>query len=318
MIKYFFRCCGIIYLPVSICPVIIGASCANYHGEFEGLRTSMCLLFAIFAQMTANLFHRYTDIRNGRPGNESDPDVAMLDKEIDNRQFLYAATWACLIVSAILGLTLMAQSTIWSLLIGMGIFATIYFYNEGPHPLHRIGFSEILAFIFFGPVPVIGTTYINMVNGMGTQIFHMGEFMEIIGLSIISGLCAVSVLTAHYLWTMDSDRIEGKRNIVTTTGRRAASWVFLLTGVVICVAYRIMLTHSNIEGGRDVPEWTIVTPCIYLAFQAVIFILMRRWPKSKYYMLERLSMLNFLILTLSLAVYCEIYGLRPIFIGRFI
>lgn len=52
-------------LPVSVAGVIAGSGCAAVYGKFQWLPASICLLFAVVAQIASNFANEYYDYAYG-------------------------------------------------------------------------------------------------------------------------------------------------------------------------------------------------------------------------------------------------------------
>lgn len=311
MLKYFFKCLGVRFLPISICPVIFGAASASYHGGFSWLRTILCMLFVGFSQMTGNLAHQYYIAKHGLRRTKYDPDVALLDSVVSPKEFLGAALAAFMIFDLILGLALMSQSEYWVFLVGGVIVVLVYFYQAGPYPLGRHGWTEFLYFLLFGPVAVIGTTYINVQNGFSEHIFQTNQFAEVLALSVISGLCVLAVLFARDFYLISEDRHSGRTTLAVRMGRNKISLAFLFVGFMVFVVYYYIVGYMqhDINGGVPVPVASMwIVPMVYLVVQIVIFILMHTLSENKHKLILYLSMCNMAYLALAGVVLSVMYG----------
>ncbi len=311
MLKYFIKCLGLPYLPISICPVIFGAASASYHGGFNWLRSILCLLFVAFAQMTGNLAHQYYLVKRGVKRTASEPDMSLLDPAINPREFLASAITAMLIFDVMLGLALMSQSQLWVILVGAAICSVSYFYQSGPYPLSQHGWSEILCFLLYGPIVVIGTTYINVQSGFSTHVFYTSQFAEVLAQSCISGLCVVAVMLARDFRMMPEDLERGRSTLTVRIGRNMVSCMFLIIGFLIVAVYYYVVACMNhdIAGGTPVPvSSTWIVPMAYLVIQIVIFILMHTLPERKYRLIVYLSMANMALLAVEGVVLSVMFG----------
>jgi 1,4-dihydroxy-2-naphthoate octaprenyltransferase len=83
------------------------------------------------------------------------------------------------------------------------------FYTAGPYPLGYLGLGDILVFIFFGPVAVMGTYYV--------QSFEMNFGVFMAGVS--AGCFSTAILAVNNLRDIDTDRAAGKRTLAVRFGR---------------------------------------------------------------------------------------------------
>ena len=95
-----------------------------------------------------------------------------------------------------------------AVLAGLAILSGI-FYTAGKYPLGYLGFGDILVFIFFGPVAVAGTYYVQSLE-LNSAIIFAG---------VAPGLFSVAILTVNNLRDIDSDRKSGKNTLAVRFGR---------------------------------------------------------------------------------------------------
>jgi len=79
------------------------------------------------------------------------------------------------------------------------------------------GLGDIFVFIFFGPVAVAGTHYLNTLEwSMLAAVSGLGP-----------GLISVALLTVNNLRDIDEDRVAGKMTLPARFGRRFARLEYL-------------------------------------------------------------------------------------------
>jgi 1,4-dihydroxy-2-naphthoate octaprenyltransferase len=97
----------------------------------------------------------------------------------------------------------------WPLLaIGVAAMVAAVAYTGGPYPLGYLGLGEVFVFIFFGPVAVTGTAYV--------------QTLEVTALSLVTavpvGALAVGILIVNNLRDLPTDAASGKRTIAVRIG----------------------------------------------------------------------------------------------------
>jgi 1,4-dihydroxy-2-naphthoate octaprenyltransferase len=85
-------------------------------------------------------------------------------------------------------------------------------YTRGPYPLGYPGLGDIFVLVFFGPVAVGGTYYV--------QALDINSIVLLAGLS--PGLFSVAILTVNNLRDIESDRLAGKKTLAVLFGRTFA------------------------------------------------------------------------------------------------
>jgi len=103
-------------------------------------------------------------------------------------------------------------------------------YTGGPYPLGYNGLGEIFVLIFFGPVAVAGTYYV--------QTLTISEPAIMAGLA--PGLMSVAILAVNNLRDIDGDRMAGKRTLAARFGRRFARIEYVLA-IVVAAAIPVLM-----------------------------------------------------------------------------
>ncbi|MBD3401757.1 1,4-dihydroxy-2-naphthoate octaprenyltransferase, partial [candidate division GN15 bacterium] len=99
-------------------------------------------------------------------------------------------------------------------------------YTSGPFPLAYIGIADLFVLIFFGPVAVGGTYYV--------QTLRITDTVIIAGLA--PGLFSVAILTVNNLRDIASDRQANKRTLAVRLGAGYARGQYVFSVVLACLA----------------------------------------------------------------------------------
>lgn len=233
-------------LPASAAPVVAATAYAWYDGTVEWGAATLCMAFALLAQIASNMANDYFDYKKG--GDAPDrvgPQRAVVSGLISPRAMLIA-TLAVLAVACCVGLGLVCYGG-WQLIpIGIVIAVFALAYSAGPFPLSRHGLGDVTVFLFFGLIAVNFTYYVQS----GTFAPH------IIATSVAQGLLAINILLVNNYRDMEEDAAVDKRTTVVLFGRRFASIWYLFNGVAaVACTYSLWLAT---------PVWAWVLPCIYL------------------------------------------------------
>ena len=207
-------------LPASLAPVITGLSLASVIDEIHILTAVLTFISAAALQTAANLINDYMDFIKGHDTDRRlGPPRAVQSGTTDvyEIQLLIAAAAA---VAAGSGLILVLNSGIIILAVGICSLTAAAAYSVFRKPLGFSGGGETAAFIFFGPVAVGGTFFIQ------TGFFSLETIFA--GLSI--GLYSLALLTVNNYRDMEEDRLTGKNSLPALFGRPAA--IFCYSGVL--------------------------------------------------------------------------------------
>lgn len=209
-------------LPAAIAPVILGTALAIGDGGYHIPSALLALLGAFAVQIGTNLANDYYDFKKGvdtseRIGPLRVTQAGLLKPESVRLGFILAFALVAIIAAA---LTLRAG---W-LIMFIGVLAIIsgIFYTAGRRPLGYIGLGEIFVFIFFGPVAVSATYYIQ------TLEINLAVILAGIG----PGLLAAAILVVNNLRDLETDRKSKKNTLAVRFGAQfsQAEYYVLLIG----------------------------------------------------------------------------------------
>jgi 1,4-dihydroxy-2-naphthoate polyprenyltransferase len=248
-------------LWAGVAPVIVGTALAHHLGQVHWGIAAVCLLAAISVQIGANLANDYFDFLKGadtdaRIGPVRVTQAGLIPPATVRRAFIFAfaVTVACSIVLAVRGG--------WGI-VGLGLVCVAcgYLYTGGPYPLGYHGLGDLFALIFFGPVAVVATCYL--------QALAVTGYVVVAGLA--PGLFAVALIAVNNLRDIDSDRQAGKRTLAVLLGPRfaRAEYLAVVTGAVLIPVLLYLVSRQH--------PWTLLTlATLALAVPAFRGVLTRR------------------------------------------
>lgn len=219
-------------LFASISPVLIGLSLAFTEQHFlHSFRAIATLLCALTLQIFANLSNDYFDYKNNIDGNKRIGPLRGIHKNLHILTLKKAVIFTiCLAFS--LGLYLIFVGGLPIVLIGLFSLLFAFLYTGGPYPLSYYGLGEFLAIIFFGPIPVFGTYYLQ------TLIYEPLSLALVAGLGV--GFIASAMMSLNNLRDYASDRIAGKRSLGIILGLRWARLLPVL-GIILSTLMSVMI-----------------------------------------------------------------------------
>lgn len=241
-------------LPVSAAGVLTAIGYNVGDGTFKAAPATLCLIFALLAQVASNFANEYYDYRDGldRAGRDG-PRRGVTEGDITPGAML-RATYATLGMACCVGLSLLWWGGWWLLIAGIVIAIGAMAYSAGPYPLSRHGLGEVAVIIFFGVIPVNLTYYV-----------QSGYFAWPVGIaSAAIGLMGANVLLVNNYRDADDDASVCKRTLAVIMGRGFAYSLYLINGVLA------MLLLLDAMGVHRWIAW------VYLAVHLLLCMMLKR------------------------------------------
>lgn len=215
-LKSWFEAIRIRTLPLSVSGILIGTALAYYSGGFDGLLFFLTLGACISLQILSNLANDYGD---GIKGTDNEgrigPERAIQSGAISASSMLNGIRITVLItiifiVFAIFrafGIKTIYYSILFFILGGLAVYAAIR-YTVGNQAYGYRALGDIMVFIFFGVVSVIGTFFLQV------KAFEAVTLLP----AVTVGLLSVAVLNLNNMRDIDSDRNSNKITVALKLG----------------------------------------------------------------------------------------------------
>jgi 1,4-dihydroxy-2-naphthoate octaprenyltransferase len=202
-------------LPAALAPVLVGSGAAAALDGFDVVAALLALLVALALQVAVNYANDYSDGTRGTDTERVGPMRLVGSGAAAPRQVLAAAGLA-FAVAAVAGLGLAARSSWWLVAVGAVCIVAAWTYTGGPVPYGYRALGEVFVFVFFGPVAVVGTTYVQTGTLPGLAF----------AVAVPIGLLIVAILVVNNLRDIDGDAAVGKRTLAVLIGARATRVTF--------------------------------------------------------------------------------------------
>jgi len=209
-------------LWAAVSPVLIGISLAVYYGAFHPLSAILALLGAILIQIGTNFYNDLSDFKKGADTPDRKGPRRMVQAGLVSERKMKVATYVTFLLAVLSGVYLMMRGGMPIVVIG---FSSILFglaYTGGRYSLAYLGIADIFVLVFFGPVAVAGTFYV--------QAIEWPLLVWVVGLS--PGLLAVSILLVNNIRDRIQDEKAGKNTLVVRLGRPFGEFLYLMCGLV--------------------------------------------------------------------------------------
>jgi 1,4-dihydroxy-2-naphthoate octaprenyltransferase len=215
-------------LPNSIAPVVVGAGAALAVDAFSWWASLLALVVALALQVGVNYANDYSDGVRGTDDKRVGP-LRLVASGVAPARHVLVAAFVCFGVAGVAGLVLVGLTGHWWLItVGVVSVAAAWFYTGGPKPYGYAGWGEVAVFVFFGPVAVLGTLYVQA--GSLTWVAVAG--------AVALGCVSASVLVTNNLRDLPTDAASGKITLAVRLGDQASRRLYV---VLVAVPFVVSL-----------------------------------------------------------------------------
>jgi 1,4-dihydroxy-2-naphthoate octaprenyltransferase len=203
-------------LPLSLSGIIVGSFAAYANGFWNGSIFALAMLTTLFLQVLSNFANDLGDSYKGADNEyRVGPQRAIQSGAISQKQMTFAVVMTSIFALAtaipliILGTSAMSSAVLWTyvFLAFACIFAAIT-YTVGKKAYGYNGLGDVMVFIFFGLVSVLGVY----------TLYAKSFDSSIIGLALMVGLLSVAVLNLNNMRDHLNDANVGKNTLVVKIG----------------------------------------------------------------------------------------------------
>lgn len=213
-------------LPAAIAPVVIGTAMAKGQGVQDYPVAAVALFAAVCIQIATNLANDYFDFRKGADTPERLGPVRVTSAGLIAPQDVRNAMILVFGLAVAASVFLVYHAGWVIAVIGVISILSGIFYTAGPRPLGYLGLGELFVFIFFGPVAVAGTYYV--------QSLEMNAAVIVAGIG--PGLLSVAILAVNNLRDRTTDKKARKNTLAVRFGRAFAVyeyfWSVITAGLI--------------------------------------------------------------------------------------
>lgn len=212
-------------LAAAAAPVLIGIAMAHAAGGFHLWSALAALTGALLIQIGTNFANDYYDHKKGTDTEDRLGPLRVTQAGLVAPATMKRATYAVFGLAILVGVHLVWRGG-WPIVV-IGLLSVLFgvLYTGGPCPLGYNGLADIFVLIFFGPVAVGGTYYVQTLT-IHTPVLLAG---------LAPGLFSVAILTVNNLRDIDNDRAGGKKTLTVRFGKTFARFEYLTTIVVACL-----------------------------------------------------------------------------------
>jgi 1,4-dihydroxy-2-naphthoate polyprenyltransferase len=246
-------------LPAAATPVLLGTAVAKYCGGVAIGPAVAALLGALLLQIVSNLANDLFDNLKGADTPDRLGPTRVVSSGLIAAADVKVGLGVALFLALCDGAYLVGVAGSVIAIIGLAAAASAILYTAGPFPLAYHGLGELFVFVFFGPVAVAGTVFV--------QLHGLPEMAWIAGIS--QGALAVNILVVNNLRDRVQDERAGKRTLAVRFGER---FCLAQYATLLAVAYVVPVALWLSTGAR----WFVLAPLATLPVALMVFARVRR------------------------------------------
>lgn len=228
-------------LPAAVAPVLAGTGVAAWAHLEVWWKAVLALLVSLLLQVGVNYANDYSDGVRGTDTDRVGP-MRLVGSGAAAPRAVKAAAFLMLGLAGAVGLVLAATTAWWLVAVGALCILAAWYYTGGRKPYGYLGLGEVMVFVFFGLVAVLGTVFVQVHGARDVGWFSYGGAPDWLdrtvwlpGLfaAIGIGALACAILVANNLRDIPTDREVGKRTLAVALGDRSTRRLY---GVLVLVA----------------------------------------------------------------------------------
>ncbi len=245
-------------LWAAVAPVIVGTAMAYETGGHHWPSAFIALFCAVLIQVGTNLANDYFDHQQGADTAQRQGPLRLTQSGLVTPQAMKRATALVFFIACIGGLYLILRGGLPVILIGTFCILSGILYTGGPYPYGYHGLGDLICLIFFGPVAVGGTYYV--------QALEIHPLVVVAGLG--PGLLTTAILTVNNLRDIDEDRETGKRTLAVLMGKPFTRWEYAIL-IVLGASIPVVLYLQSGQHLSSLITLAII-PIAYPAFKTLV------------------------------------------------
>lgn len=224
-------------LWAGVAPVLVGWAMAAADGVFHVPSAALALAGSLLIQVGTNFHNDVADFEKGTDRGDRRGPLRVTAAGLATPRQMHRATAIVFGAAVVSGIYLMIRGGLPIVLVGFASIVLGYLYTAGRKSLAYLGIADLFVLLFFGPVAVAGTYWV--------QALALPPSVIVAGLG--PGALAVAILLVNNIRDVDEDRASGKRTLVVRVGRRGGA---VLYSACIVAAAAVPAVLVAITGGH--------------------------------------------------------------------
>ena len=228
-------------LPLAIGAIILGSRLPKLSFDFDIF--IWAVLTAVLLQILSNLANDYGDFKKGTDQHRKDRQLA--GGNISPKSMLLAIGIVVVLSlgsgSYLLYLAFGTKLIYWSIFLGIGLLAILaaLAYTIGKRAYGYYGLGDLMVFLFFGLVGVLGSSF----------LYQQGLDTTYLLPAISYGCLCVGVLNINNIRDLDKDVLNNKITVAAQLGREGAlnyQAFLMIVAFVACSAHHLVAQYFSL------------------------------------------------------------------------
>ena len=212
--------------------MLAGTGIAAYADAAVWWKALLALVVSLALQVAVNYANDYSDGIRGTDDVRVGP-MRLVGSRAATPGAVKRAAFLAFGVAGVAGLALAATTAWWLVVVGAVSVLAAWYYTGGSTPYGYLGLGEVMVFVFFGLVAVMGTTYVQ-VQEWSTPALYAG-----IGI----GALACAILVVNNLRDIPTDTLADKRTLAVRLGDARTRRLYL--ALVVLAAACVLLVAAS-------------------------------------------------------------------------
>ena len=240
-------------LTAAVSPVLVGTAMAWDAGGFHALAAVCAFVCALLVQIGTNLCNDYADFLKGADTSQRKGPLRVVQAGLLSAATVRRAAGLVFSCACICGLYLIVRGGIPALVIAVASVLSGILYTTTKWSLAYLGLGDLFVIIFFGPVAVGGTYYVQTLSISGI----------VLTAGLATGLLACAILVVNNVRDIDEDRQAGKKTLVVRLGKRfgIGFWAACIAIAAVIPLELLVVTGEHRWAAASI---LIVIPALYV------------------------------------------------------
>lgn len=233
-------------LPAALAPVLVGTAIAYRASALHVAASLAAALGALLLQIASNLANDVFDFEQGKDTQARLGPVRAVQSGLLSPRQVRVGLLVTFIGCLLVGSYLVGRGGWPIVAVGLASMLAAVAYTAGPYPLGYHGLGDLFVFLFFGPVAVMGTTYVQS-GSISSEAWWA---------SLALGALTTNILVVNNLRDRFEDEKTGKRTLAVRFGKHFAMGE---AAAMLLIGYAVPLYFSTLSRSGWPMGLTILT-----------------------------------------------------------